>query len=55
MEDTHCVGVHLGPRDAEIPSSSLFEAQSLVGEKDRGDHNTAGGIREGGPMWWGRH
>lgn len=42
------MGVHLGPRDAKIPSSSLFEALSLVGEKDRDDHNTAGGIREGG-------
>lgn len=42
------MGVKLEPGGAEVPHLSLLESQSLVGEKNRSDHNTAGGTREGG-------
>lgn len=48
LVDTHSLsGVHLGPRDAEIPCPSLFEAQSLVGEKEEAITIQQGGVGEG--------
>lgn len=39
--------MQLNPGDAEVPHPSLSESQILVGEKNKSDHITAGGIREG--------